>query len=170
DQLFTEYKAHRPGMPDELRSQIEPLMEMIRAQGLPLLRVPGVEADDVIGTLARRAAQAGQQVLISTGDKDMAQLVDGSITLINTMSNTVLDRAGVKAKFDVQPEQIIDYLALIGDSSDNIPGIDKVGPKTAAKLLEQYGTLDNLIAHLQEIGGKVGENLRAGLVTLELSR
>ena len=113
---------------------------------------------------ARRAA--GHSVLISTGDKDMAQLVDGSITLINTMSNSVLDRAGVKAKFDVYPEQIIDYLALVGDSSDNIPGIEKVGPKTAAKWLGQYGTLDNLIAHAQEISGKVGENLRAGLATL----
>ena len=137
---------------------------------MPLLRVEGVEADDVIGTLACRAASAGQSVLISTGDKDMAQLVDESITLINTMSNTVLDRAGVKAKFDVFPEQIIDYLALVGDSSDNIPGIDKVGPKTAAKLLNQYGTLDSLIEHVAEVRGKVGENLRAGLETLELSR
>jgi DNA polymerase I len=170
DELFAEYKAQRPGMPDELRAQIEPLLHIIRAQGLPLLRVPGVEADDVIGTLACRAAAAGQSVLISTGDKDMAQLVSESITLINTMSNTVLDRAGVKAKFDVFPEQIIDYLALIGDSSDNIPGIDKVGPKTAAKLLAQYGTLDGVIAHVAEIPGRVGENLRAGLATLELSR
>ena len=170
DELFAEYKAHRPSMPDDLRAQIEPLLQMIRAQGLPLLRVPGVEADDVIGTLARRAAQAGQTVLISTGDKDMAQLVDGSITLINTMNNTVLDRDAVKAKFDVYPEQIIDYLALIGDSSDNIPGIDKVGPKTGAKLLRQYGGLDELIARVAEVPGKVGENLRAGLTTLELSR
>jgi DNA polymerase I len=170
DELFTEYKAQRPAMPDDLRAQVAPLLEIIQAQGLPLLRVPGVEADDVIGTLARRAARAGQRVLISTGDKDMAQLVDGSITLINTMTNTVLDREGVKLKFDVYPEQIIDYLALIGDSSDNIPGIDKVGPKTAAKLLQQYGSLDNLIAHVAEVPGKVGENLRAGLTTLELSR
>ena len=170
DELFTEYKAHRPGMPDELRAQIEPLMEVIRAQGLPLLRVTGVEADDVIGTLACRAAQAGQQVLISTGDKDMAQLVDGSITLINTMNNTVLDRQGVKAKFDVYPEQIADYMALIGDTIDNIPGIDKVGPKTGAKLLQQYGNLDTLIERVAEIPGRVGENLRAGLKTLELSR
>src|SRR5947199_1886044 len=157
-------------MPDELRSQIEPLMQIIGAQGLPLLRVPGVEADDVIGTLARRAAQAGQTVLISTGDKDMAQLVDGSITLINTMNNAVLDRDGVKAKFDVYPEQIVDYLALVGDSSDNIPGIDKVGPKTAARLLQQYGGLDQLIGRVAEVPGKVGENLRTGLTTLELSR
>jgi DNA polymerase-1 len=170
DELFAEYTAQRPGMPDDLRAQIGPLLSIIKAQGLPLLRVPGVEADDVIGTLACRAAQAGQSVLISTGDKDMAQLVNESITLINTMNNAVLDRAGVKAKFDVFPAQIIDYLALIGDSSDNIPGIDKVGPKTAAKLLQQYGSLDGVLAHLGEIPGKVGENLRAGLSTLELSR
>ncbi|MBX5459488.1 MAG: DNA polymerase I [Steroidobacteraceae bacterium] len=170
DELFAEYKAHRSPMPNDLRPQIEPLITILRAQGLPVLRVEGVEADDVIGTLACRAARAGQRVLISTGDKDMAQLVDGSITLINTMSNTVLDRAGVKAKFDVYPEQIIDYLALVGDSSDNIPGIEKVGPKTAAKLLNQYGTLDELIAHVNEVSGKVGENLRAGVATLELSR
>jgi DNA polymerase I len=170
DDLFAEYKAHRPAMPNDLRAQIEPLLKIITAQGLPLLRVPGVEADDVIGTLARRAAQAGQTVLISTGDKDMAQLVDGSVTLINTMNNAVLDRDGVKAKFDVYPEQIIDYLALVGDSSDNIPGIDKVGPKTGAKLLQQYGSVDNLVSHVAEVPGKVGENLRAGLTTLELSR
>ncbi len=170
DELFAEYKAQRPGMPDDLRAQVEPLLNIIKAQGLPLLRVPGVEADDVIGTLACRAARAGQSVLISTGDKDMAQLVNESITLINTMNNAVLDRAGVKTKFDVFPEQIIDYLALIGDSSDNIPGIDKVGPKTAAKLLAQYGSLDGVLAHVGEIPGKVGENLRAGLATLELSR
>jgi DNA polymerase-1 len=170
DELFAEYKAQRPGMPDDLRAQIAPLLSIIEAQGLPLLRVPGVEADDVIGTLACRAAGAGQQVLISTGDKDMAQLVSDSITLINTMNNSLLDRAGVKAKFDVYPEQIIDYLALIGDSSDNIPGIDKVGPKTGAKLLQQYGSLDGIIAQVAEIPGKVGENLRAGLATLQLSR
>jgi DNA polymerase I len=170
DDLFAEYKAHRPPMPNDLRSQIEPLLTILGAQGLPILREAGVEADDVIGTLACRAAREGHSVLISTSDKDMAQLVNGSITLINTMSNSVLDRAGVKAKFDVYPEQIIDYLALVGDSSDNIPGIEKVGPKTAAKWLGQYGTLDNLIAHAQEISGKVGENLRAGLTTLELSR
>jgi len=170
DELFAEYKAHRPAMPNDLRAQIEPLLKIIAAQGLPLLRVPGVEADDVIGTLARRAAQAGQTVLISTGDKDMAQLVDASVTLINTMNNALLDRAGVKAKFEVYPEQIIDYLALVGDSSDNIPGIDKVGPKTGARLLQQYGSVANLIAHVAEVPGKVGENLRAGLTTLELSQ
>jgi len=170
DALFAEYKAHRPSMPDDLRSQIEPLLKIIAAQGLPILRIPGVEADDVIGTLACRAASAGHSVLISTGDKDMAQLVDGSITLINTMNNTLLDREGVKAKFDVYPEQIIDYLALVGDNIDNIPGIDKVGPKTAAKLLQQYGSVDNLVSRAAEVAGKVGENLRAGLETLALSR
>jgi DNA polymerase I len=170
DDLFAEYKAHRQPMPDDLRAQIEPLLAIIRAQGLPILRIEGVEADDVIGTLACRAARAGKSVLISTMDKDMAQLVDGSITLINTMSNTVYDRAGVKAKFDVYPEQIIDYLALVGDTSDNIPGIEKVGPKTAAKWLAQYERLDNLVTNAAQITGKVGENLRAGLTTLELSR
>jgi DNA polymerase-1 len=170
DDLFAEYKAHRAPMPDDLRSQTEPLLAAVEALGLPVLRIAGVEADDVIGTLACRAAARGQSVLISTGDKDMAQLVNEHITLINTMSNSVLDRAGVKAKFDVFPEQMIDYLALVGDSSDNIPGIDKVGPKTAAKWLNAYGTLDGLLAHVSEIPGKVGENLRAGLTTLELSR
>ncbi|HLK71932.1 MAG TPA: 5'-3' exonuclease H3TH domain-containing protein, partial [Steroidobacteraceae bacterium] len=170
DELFAEYKAQRAPMPDQLRPQVEPLLEAVEALGLPLLRIEGVEADDVIGTLACRARSAGQRVLISTIDKDMAQLVDERITLINTMSNTLLDRAGVKAKFDVFPEQIIDYLALIGDSSDNIPGIEKVGPKTAARWLSQFGTLDALIEHRAEITGKVGENLRAGLTTLALSR
>ncbi len=170
DELFAEYKAQRPPMPDDLRSQTEPLLSAVEALGLPVLRVDGVEADDVIGTLACRAAAAGQSVLISTGDKDMAQLVNEHITLINTMSGTVLDRAGVKTKFDVFPEQIIDYLALVGDSSDNIPGIDKVGPKTAAKWLNAYGTIDGLLEHAAEITGKVGENLRAGLTMLALSR
>ncbi len=170
DDLFAEYKAHRPAMPDDLRAQIEPLFAILRALGLPLIRVEGVEADDVIGTLACRAAREGHAVLISTSDKDMAQLVNGSITLINTMSNTRLDREGVKSKFDVFPEQIIDYLALVGDASDNIPGVEKVGPKTAAKWLARYQTLDGVIAHAAEIDGKVGENLRAGLATLELSR
>ena len=170
DELFAEYKAQRQPMPNDLRPQIPPLLAIIRAQGLPLLQIDGVEADDVIGTLACRAAANGKTVVISTMDKDMAQLVNESITLINTMSNTVLDRAGVKAKFDVFPEQIIDYLALVGDTSDNIPGIEKVGPKTAAKWLTQYGSLDGVIAHAAEISGKVGENLRAGFDRLELSR
>ncbi len=170
DELFAQYKAHRPPMPDDLRAQVDPLLEAVRALGLPLLRYSGVEADDVIGTLARRAADRGLQVLISTGDKDMAQLVGERIRLINTMSDSRYDRAAVKARFDVWPEQIVDYLALVGDASDNIPGIDKVGPKTAAKWLAQYGNLDTLIAHAAEVPGKVGENLRAGLDTLALSR
>ena len=170
DELFAEYKVHRPPMPDDLRSQIEPLLEAVRGMGLPILRETGVEADDVIGTLACAAAKEDMSVLISTGDKDMAQLVSERITLINTMSGTVLDRSGVKTKFDVFPEQIIDYLALVGDSSDNIPGIDKVGPKTAAKWLGKYSTLDALVADAASVEGKVGENLRAGLATLELAR
>jgi DNA polymerase-1 len=170
DDLFEQYKAHRAPMPDHLRSQVEPLYETVAAMGLPLLRVPGVEADDVIGTLAKQGAASGYDVLISTGDKDMAQLVGPNIGLINTMSNTRLDRAGVKVKFDVFPEQIVDYLALVGDSSDNIPGITGVGPKTAAKWLNQYQTLDGLIAHAADIAGRVGENLRNELAMLELSR
>ncbi len=170
DELFEEYKAHRPPMPDELRAQIAPLIEAIPALGLPMLRVAGVEADDVIGTLAERAAREGLSVIISTGDKDMAQLVNDKITLVNTMFETRLDRAGVKAKFDVFPEQIVDYLALVGDSSDNIPGVPKVGPKTAAKWLNEYSTLDAIIAHAGEIQGKVGESLRENLAPLELSR
>ena len=170
DDLFAEYKANRPPMPDELRVQIAPLLEAVEAQGLPLLRIAGVEADDVIGTLAKRGVEGGLEVIVSTGDKDMAQLVGTGLKLVNTMTDTTLDRAGVKAKFDVFPEQIIDYLALVGDSSDNIPGVPKVGPKTAAKWLNEYGTLDNLIAHAGEIAGKVGESLRENLATLELSR
>src|SRR5271167_1867803 len=170
DDLFDQYKAHRAPMPDDMRSQVQPLFDTVAAMGLPLLRVPGVEADDVIGTLAKQGADAGFKVLISTGDKDMAQLVGPNIELLNTMSNTRLDRIGVKAKFDVFPEQIVDYLALTGDTSDNIPGITSVGPKTAAKWLNQYQTLDSLIAHAAEISGKVGENLRNELPMLELSR
>ena len=170
DDLFEQYKAHRPPMPDDLRAQIQPLYDTVAAMGLPLLRVPGVEADDVIGTLAKQGAAAGFEVLISTGDKDMAQLVGPHVGLINTMSNSRLDRDGVKTKFDVYPEQIVDYLALVGDSSDNIPGVTGVGPKTAAKWLNQYQTLDELIAHAAQIGGKVGENLRGELTILELSR
>jgi DNA polymerase-1 len=170
DDLFDQYKAHRPPMPDDLRPQVQPLLDAVAALGLPLLRTPGVEADDVIGTLARQAAEAGYEVLISTSDKDMAQLVGPRIGLINTMSNTRLDRQGVKAKFDVFPEQIVDYLALVGDSSDNIPGVSGVGPKTAAKWLNQYQTLDSLIAHAASIPGKVGENLRGELPMLDLSR
>ena len=170
DELFEEYKAQRPPMPDDLRSQTEPLLEAITALGLPLLRISGVEADDVIGTLAERASREGFEVVISTGDKDMAQLVNDRITLVNTMFDTKLDRAGVKTKFDVNPEQIVDYLALVGDTSDNIPGVPKVGPKTAAKWLNEHGSVDAIIAHAADIAGKVGESLRENLGSLELSR
>ena len=170
DDLFEQYKAHRPPMPDDLRSQVQPLLDAVAAMGLPLLRIPGVEADDVIGTLATQAARADYDVLISTGDKDMAQLVGPRIGLVNTMSNTRLDRDGVKSKFDVFPEQIIDYLALVGDSSDNIPGVTGVGPKTAAKWLNHYHTLDSLIANAASVAGKIGENLRQEIPVLELSR
>jgi DNA polymerase-1 len=170
DELFEQYKAHRPPMPDALRAQVQPLLDVVAAMGLPVLRIPGVEADDVIGTLVKRAVAGGFVVSISTGDKDMAQLVGPGVDLVNTMSGTRLDPAGVKAKFDVLPEQIVDYLALVGDASDNIPGVSGVGPKTAAKWLAQYGTLDAIVEHAAEIGGKVGDNLRAELPTLELSR
>ena len=170
DEIFAEYKANRPPMPDELRLQIDPLLEAVTAMGLPLLRIEGVEADDVIGTLCRQAVKSGQDVLISTGDKDMAQLVDDKVTLINTMSGTVLDRDGVKKKFDVYPEQIIDYLALVGDSSDNIPGVPRVGAKTAAKWLNQYGSVAEIVKNASEITGKVGESLRENLDQLALSQ
>ncbi len=160
DELFAAYKANRPPMPDELQAQIEPLHELVRAMGLPLLSVPGVEADDVIGTLAVRAAAAGTPVLISTGDKDMAQLVSDRVTLVNTMTGSILDPQGVQDKFGVPPERIVELLALMGDASDNIPGIPRVGPKTAAKWLAQYGSLAALLAHADEIKGKVGESLR----------
>ena len=157
-------------MPDDLRVQIEPLHRLIRAMGLPLIMESGVEADDVLGALAQHAAQQGFNVIISTGDKDMAQLVTEQIILENTMSNTRLDIQGVFDKFGVKPEQIIDYLALMGDTSDNIPGVPKVGPKTAAKWLEQYHTLENLIANADKITGKIGENLRASLEQLPLAK
>ncbi len=170
DEIFAEYKANRPPMPDELRLQIDPLLEAVTAMGLPLLRIEGVEADDVIGTLCRQAVKSGQDVLVSTGDKDMAQLVDDKVTLINTMSGTVLDRDGVKKKFDVYPEQIIDYLALVGDSADNIPGVPRVGAKTAAKWLNQYGSVAEIVKNASEITGKVGASLRENLDQLALSQ
>ncbi len=170
NQLYKEYKANRPPMPEDLRMQIEPLHDIIRAMGLPLIMVEGVEADDVIGTLARQATEQGMNTLISTGDKDMAQLVNEHVSLVNTMSETFTDRDGVVEKFGVKPEQIIDYLALVGDSVDNIPGVPKCGPKTAAKWLQAYGDLDNLTAHADEIKGKIGENLRQSLEFLPLSR
>lgn len=168
--LYDQYKSHRPPMPDDLRVQIEPLHQLIRAMGLPLIMEPDVEADDVLGALAQHAVQQGFSVIISTGDKDMAQLVTDHIILENTMSNSRMDIQGVIDKFGVKPEQIVDYLALMGDSSDNIPGVPKVGPKTAAKWLEQYQTLENLIAHADKITGKIGENLRDSLEQLPLAK
>jgi len=170
DDWYPEYKANRPSMPDDLRLQIEPIHTGVAACGWPILMVDGVEADDVIGTLARQAAAQGIDVVISTGDKDLAQLVDPRITLVNTMSNEKLDEAGVRAKFGVPPERIVDYLALIGDTVDNVPGVPKVGPKTAVKWLAQYGSLDGVIAAATDIGGVVGENLRQTLDFLPLGK
>ena len=170
DDLFAAYKAHRPPMPDELSSQIEPLHAIVRAMGLPLLMIEGVEADDVIGTLAAQATAAGLDTLISTGDKDMAQLVTPGVTLIDTMKDARYDRAGVAEKFGVPPERIVDYLALIGDSSDNIPGVPGVGPKTAVKWLGEYGSLDEIVKRAGDIPGKAGESLRAALTNLPLAR
>lgn len=170
DELYSEYKAHRPPMPDELRSQVQPILDAVAAMGLPLLRVTGVEADDVIGTLCKQAAAEGLSVLVSTGDKDLAQLVNDKVTLINTMNNSRMDRDGVKAKFDVFPEQIIDYLALVGDTSDNIPGVPKVGAKTAAKWLNLYDSADGIVANADAIKGKVGDSLRENIEQLRLSQ
>lgn len=170
NQLYSEYKANRDAMPDELQQQIKPLHDAVKALGFPLIIVENMEADDVIGTLAKAAEAQGMQTVISTGDKDMAQLVNTHTTLINTMSNKKMDTAGVKEKFGVAPTQIIDYLTLIGDTSDNIPGVPKVGPKTAAKWLAQYETLDNLVAHADEIKGKVGEYFRDFIPKIPLTR
>lgn len=170
DELYPLYKAHRPSMPTELSSQFEPLLQVLQALGFPLLIVEGVEADDVIGTLAKAASAVNRCVLISTGDKDIAQLVNENITLINTMNQETLNIEGVKKKFGVYPEQMIDYLALVGDTSDNIPGIHKCGPKTAIKWLDAYQTLDNLVQHAHTITGKVGDYLRLGLDQLALSK
>ncbi|MDA1343433.1 MAG: DNA polymerase I, partial [Proteobacteria bacterium] len=170
NELYAKYKAHRPPMPDDLRVQTEPLHQIIRAMGLPLIIESGIEADDVMGVLAKQAERQGYEIIISTGDKDMAQMVNENIILENTMSNTRMDIQGVIDKFGVRPDQIIDYLALVGDTVDNIPGVPNCGPKTAAKWLAQYETLDNLIAHANEIGGKIGDNLRASLAHLPLSK
>ncbi|HWA13906.1 MAG TPA: DNA polymerase I [Burkholderiales bacterium] len=170
DDWYPQYKANRTPMPDDLSAQIEPLHEGVRAMGWPLLMVEGVEADDVIGTLAKEATARGMKTIISTGDKDITQLVNPMVKLVNTMSFEELDEAGVEAKFGVKPAQIVDYLTLVGDSVDNVPGVDKVGPKTAAKLLAQYATLDNLVAHADEVKGAVGENLRKALPWLPTAR
>ncbi|WP_372980447.1 DNA polymerase I [Marinobacter sediminum] len=169
-EMYDEYKANRPPMPDDLACQIAPIHEIVQAMGLPLLIVSGVEADDVIGTLAHEATSKGIEVVVSTGDKDMAQLVSDHVTLINTMTETRMDRDGVVEKFGVTPEQIIDYLALVGDKVDNIPGVNKCGPKTAVKWLQSYQDIDNLMAHADEIKGKIGEYLREATETLPLSR
>ena len=170
DDWFPEYKAHRPPMPDDMVSQIEPLHAAIQAAGWPLLMVDGVEADDVIGTLATAAAVDGLETLISTGDKDLTQLVGPHVRWYNTMSNELLDEAGVEAKFGVPPGKIVDYLALVGDTVDGVPGVPKCGPKTALKWLAQYGSLDEIIAHADEIGGVVGQNLRDHLSFLPLGK
>ncbi len=170
DDAYPEYKANRPPMPDDLVCQIAPLHEAIRAMGWPLLMIDGVEADDVIGTLAVEASKRGMHTIISTGDKDIAQLVNADVTLVNTMSNETLDVAGVEKKFGVPPARIVDYLALIGDTVDNVPGVPKCGPKTAVKWLAQYQTLDNVMAHAGEISGVVGENLRKTLEWLPKAR
>jgi DNA polymerase-1 len=170
DEMFADYKANRPPMPDDLRSQVQPILDAVTAMGLPLLRIEGVEADDVIGTLCAQAETKGLNVLVSTGDKDLAQLVTDKVTLINTMNDSRLDRDAVKAKFDVYPEQIIDYLALVGDSSDNIPGVPKVGAKTAAKWLNLYDSADGIVEHGEEIKGKVGESMRDNVELMQLSR
>jgi DNA polymerase-1 len=170
DDIYPEYKAHRPPMPDDLSIQIEPIHAIVRALGLPLIQIEGVEADDVIGTLARAAAAEGRAAVISTGDKDMAQLVDGHVRLVDTMKDAVSDRDAVVEKFGVPPERIIDYLALVGDTSDNIPGVPGVGPKTAAKWLQEYGSLEAVMAHANDVPGKAGESLRASLGHLPMAR
>jgi len=172
DEWFPDYKATRASMPEELVSQVPLINEIIDAMGMPRLELKGVEADDVIGTLARRAANQGVDVIICTGDKDLAQLVNDRIRLVNTMDkeNSEMDEAGVKAKFGVAPAQIIDYLTLVGDTSDNIPGVPKVGPKTAVKWLAEYGSLDEIERRAAEIAGVVGQNLRDALPRLPLSR
>ena len=172
DDMYPEYKANRPSMPDELRAQIEPIHELVRAMGLPLIMVPDVEADDVIGTLCKAYAEQGKSVLVSTGDKDMAQLVNDQVTLVNTMGDqwTYLDPVGVVEKFGVPPERIIDYLALMGDKVDNVPGVESCGPKTAVKWLTAYGDLDGVMAHADEVKGKAGEKLRAALDFLPLGK
>ena len=170
NEMYAQYKAHRPPMPDDMRPQIEPIHQIINAMGLPLLIIPGVEADDVIGTLAAQATAQGIDTLISTGDKDMAQLVSPHVGLVNTMTNTYLDEEGVFTKFGVRPDQIIDYLAIVGDTADNIPGVPGAGPKTAVKWLAAYDTLENLMEKADEIGGKIGEKLRNALDFLPLSQ
>ena len=169
-EIYQEYKANRPPMPEDLVSQVEPIFEMIKAQGWPFLQVPGIEADDVIGTLARQAQLQGMKVFIATGDKDMSQLVNDNVVIINTMTRQVLDPEGVKDKFGVMPNRIVDYLSLMGDAVDNVPGIHKCGPKTAAKWINDFGSLDDLMQRADEVKGKAGEYLRQGLAFLPTAR
>ena len=170
DDWYPQYKANRPSMPDDLVGQIAPLHAAVRALGWPLLMVDGVEADDVIGTLTRQAEAAGMQAVVSTGDKDLAQLVTSRVRLINTMTNELLDEAGVLGKFGVPPSRIVDYLTLVGDAVDNVPGVPKCGPKTAVKWLAEFGDLDALMARAGEVKGAVGENLRNALDWLPMGR
>jgi DNA polymerase-1 len=176
DDIYPEYKANRASMPEDLRSQVVPLHEAIVAMGWPLIVEEGVEADDVIGALAKQAEREGMRVIISTGDKDISQLVNEHVTIVNTMPNAfrkgdeILDIAGVEEKFGIPPGLIVDYLILIGDTSDNVPGVEKVGPKTAVKWLKEYGSLDNIIANADKINGVVGENLRKTLPWLPTAR
>ena len=163
DEWYPQYKANRSPMPEDLVKQIEPIHAVVKALGWPVIMVPGVEADDVIGTLARQASELGWQTVISTGDKDLAQLVNANVTLINTMSNEKLDRQGVINKFGIPPELIVDFLTITGDTVDNVPGVPKAGPKTAVKWLTEFGSLDQLVAHANQIKGVVGENLRNSL-------
>ena len=171
DDMYDQYKANRPSMPDDLRAQVQPMCDIVQALGIDILRVPGVEADDVIGTLALQGAADGLEVTISTGDKDFAQLVRPGVALVNTMTGSRTDSdAAVIEKFGVRADQIIDYLALMGDAVDNVPGVEKCGPKTAAKWLAEYGTLDGVMAAAPTMKGKIGENLRAALPRLPLNR
>ena len=167
--MYTEYKANRPPMPEDLVSQIEPIHKIIQLMGIKLIMISGVEADDVIGTLAEEARNKKLDTVISTGDKDMTQLVCKNVSVVNTMTGELLNESGVKEKFGVPPEHITDYLALIGDKSDNVPGVDKVGPKTAVKWLDEYTNLENIIKNAESLGGKVGENLRSSIDTLKLA-
>src|SRR5262245_39451783 len=170
DDIYAEYKANRTALPDDRELQIGPIHDVGGAPGWPILEIEGIEADDVIGILARQAQERGMRTVVSTGDKDLAQLVTEHVTLVNTMSNETLDVAGVREKFGVDPNRIVDYLTLVGDSIDNVPGVEKVGPKTAAKWLQQYDSLDGVIAAAPEIGGKIGENLRNALPWLPTAK
>ena len=170
DDLYPDYKSHRPPMPEDLAAQIEPIHRAVRALGWPVLAIEGVEADDIIGTLACRAAEQGVDTIVSTGDKDLAQLVNSQVTLVNTMSGEVLNEAGVLNKFGVPPDRIVDYLMLVGDTVDNVPGVTKVGPKTAAKWISEYGSIDQLIADADGIKGVAGNNLREAIPNFPLTR